>query len=264
MNRCLRTCLDVAFLALYAKAVLGADERFLWRSWGVRDGFAKTYSRTISWSPEGGALVRHGAVGFMSQFDGYEVVPILDPRGSAPPIWEATRRVYQAPQGSLWTATLDALLEYLDGRWIVRYRPPPGRKVLDAVPAGAHVMVLLEDRVLALDPRQNVWREVRSSGTSAIVPFVSMGSGAVSELVITGEHGMARLGRALKGDVWNWQEISGGPEQLTDFDYPMPGKGEVFAQATLRGGRHAVIRWAGSQLQRVYESDATKLRAWRT
>jgi len=34
------------------------DDRILWRSWGVRDGFTETYSYAMSVTPEGNAYVR--------------------------------------------------------------------------------------------------------------------------------------------------------------------------------------------------------------
>ena len=47
----------LAFLALWAGAgLLHADDRFLWRSWGVRDGFTETYSFAVSMTPRGQRL----------------------------------------------------------------------------------------------------------------------------------------------------------------------------------------------------------------
>ena len=128
----------LAFLALGAGAgLLQADDRFLWRSWGVRDGFTESYSFALSMTPQGSAYIRHGAVLTMSAFDGYSVTRIPEPRGNAQHSWPSTRRVYAAAGGKiLWTASLDALKEYRDGKWTVRYTPPAGRRVLAAVPAG--------------------------------------------------------------------------------------------------------------------------------
>ena len=59
--------------------MLPADDRFLWRSWGVRDGLTETYSYALSRAPGGNAYVRHGAVLSMSLFDGYAVTRIPGP-----------------------------------------------------------------------------------------------------------------------------------------------------------------------------------------
>src|SRR5260370_41720450 len=117
----------LALLTLGAgTGMLHADDRFLWRSWGMRDGFAETYSYAVSMTPGAGAYFRHGAVTSMSQFDGYGITRIPDPRGHAQPDWPSTRRVYAAPGGGLWTTSLDALKEYRDGKWTVRFTPPAG------------------------------------------------------------------------------------------------------------------------------------------
>ena len=114
----------LAFLALGAGAgLLQADDRMLWRSWGVRDGF-RSLTRFYK-HDTAGAYIRHGAVPTMSAFDGYGVTRIPDPRGDTQHSWPSTRRVYAAAEGkTLWTASLDALKEYRDGKWTVRYTPP--------------------------------------------------------------------------------------------------------------------------------------------
>ncbi len=100
--------------------MLHADDRYLWRSWGVRDGLAETYSYRVSMTPGGGAYFRHGAVGSMSLFDGYSITRIPDPRGNAQPDWPSTKRVYAATDGALWTTSLYALKEFRNGKGSVR------------------------------------------------------------------------------------------------------------------------------------------------
>jgi len=78
------TLVFLAFLPIGAGAgVLQADDRFLWRSWGVRDGFTESYSFAISMTPQGGAYIRYGVVPTMSVYDGYGISRIPDPRGDA-------------------------------------------------------------------------------------------------------------------------------------------------------------------------------------
>ena len=265
MNQRVPAGMLLAFLTLWAGAGrLHADDRFLWRSWGVRDGLSETYSRAVSVMPDGRVYIRHGAIGSMSLFDGYRVSPIPEPRGNAQPYWPATKRVYAAPGGILWTATLDALKEYRDGKWTVRYTPPAGRHVLAAVPVGRRVMVLLEDGLREFDPEHQSWREIRTAQNSKIAPFLAMCPGSTDELYVTGEHGLAKLRAAPGGGSVEWREVNGDPYLLSQFNYPMPGTGELFAQGVSSHTKQRVIvRWSGAGLESLYSAAAENLRAWR-
>ena len=265
MKKRIQIGLLLAFLTLWAGAgMLRADDRWLWRSWGVRDGLSETYSYTMSMMPDGSVYIRHGAVPSMSVFDGYGVTRIPEPRGNTRPDWPSTKRVYAAPGGTLWTTSLDALREYRDGKWTVRYTPPAGRRVLAAVPAGRRVMVLMEDGLREFDPRHESWREIRTAENSKIAPFVTMCPGSADELYITGEHGLAKLHISSEGGVFEWLEVNSDAYRLTHFDYPLPGTGELFAQGiSSRGKRRVIVRWAGSELESVYAAEADNLRGWR-
>jgi signal transduction histidine kinase/CheY-like chemotaxis protein len=255
----------LAFLALAAgTGMLHADDRYLWSSWGVRDGLAETYSYAISMTAGGSAYVRHGAVSSMSVFDGYGITRIPDPRGSAQPDWPSTKRVYAASDGALWTTSLYALKEFRNGKGAVRFRPPAGRHVLAAVPVGRRVMVLMEDGLREFDPERESWRDIRTAENSKIAPFREMCPGAADELYITGEHGLARLQVLPDGGAFEWAEINSGPSGLTHFDYPLPGAGELFAQGiSARDKRRVVVRWAGPGLETVYAAAEQNLRGWR-
>src|ERR1039457_1381847 len=242
MNQRVPAGMLLAFLTLWAGAGrLHADDRFLWRSWGVRDGLSETYSRAVSVMPDGRVYIRHGAIGSMSLFDGYRVSPIPEPRGNAQPSWPATQRVYAAPGGILWTATLDALKEYRDGKWTVRYTPPAGRHVLAAVPVGRRVMVLLEDGLREFDPEHQSWREIRTAKNSKIAPFREIVPGSADELYVTGEHGLAKLHMADGGAPFEWLGVNSGAQRLSHFDYPLPATGELFAQGLSSAGKRHVI-----------------------
>ena len=254
-----------ALLTLCAgPGMLDADDRFLWRSWGVSDGFTETYSFAVSMRPHGSAYVRHGSVLSMSLYDGYGVTRIQDPRGNAQPDWPSTKRVYAAPSGSLWTTSLDALKEYRDGKWTVRFTPPAGHRVLAAVPAGRRVMVLMEDGVREFDPEYQNWREIRKAENSKIAPFLEMCPGAPDELYITGEHGLAKLRILRDGGGFEWREVNSDEYGLSHFDFPLPGTGELFARGiSSRDKRHVVIRWSGAGLESVYAASSDNLRGWR-
>ena len=243
---------------------LRADDRFMWRYWGVRDGFAETYAYNLSVAPGGNAYVRHGSVSSMSVFDGYGVTRIPDPRGSAPMDFLSMRRVYAGAAGALWTTSSTGLQEYRDGKWTVRYTPPAGRRLLAAVPAGRRVMVLLEDGVREFDPDRGSWRDIRAADNTRIAPFLTMCPGSAGELYITGEHGLAKLHISRDGGAFEWREVDSGPSGLTHFDRPLPGIGELFAQGiSARDKRHVIVRWAGTGLEAVYSSEQDDLRGWR-
>ena len=255
----------LAFLVLWAAGVgmLHADDRFLWRSWNVRDGFTETYSYAVSRRPEGSAYVRHGAVSSMSLFDGYAVTRIPEPHGDAQPYWPSTKRVYAATGGSLWTTSLDALKEYRNGEWTVRYRPPAGHPVLAAVPVGRRVILLMEDGLREFDPEHQNWREIRTAQDSKIAPFLEMCPGSAGELYVTGEHGLAKLRISSEGGAFEWHEINSDMYHLTHFEYPLPGSGVLFAQGTSsRDKRHVIVRWSGTELESVYAAAADNLRGW--
>jgi signal transduction histidine kinase/CheY-like chemotaxis protein/streptogramin lyase len=255
----------LAFLSLWAGAgILHADDRFLWRSWGVREGLAETYSYAVSIAPGGSAYIRHGSVLSMSVFDGYGITRIPDPRGSAQVDFPSTKRVYAGAAGTLWTTSLDALLEYRDGKWTVRYTPPAGRQVLAAVPAGRRVMVLLQDGLREFDPDQRRLRDIRTGENSRIAPFLAMCPGAAGELYITGEHGLAKVHIPPDGGAFEWLEVDSGANRITHFEHPLPGTGELFAQGiSAPGKRRVIVRWSGAGLESVYAAQADNLLGWR-
>jgi hypothetical protein len=175
MKKPIQIKMILTFLTLGAgTGILYADERLLWRSWGVRDGLTETYSRAVSVTPGGSSYIRHGAVLSMSLFDGYGITRISEPRGNAQPYWPSTKRAYSLPGGTLWTSSLDALLEFRNGKWMVRYTAPAGLHVLAAVPGGRHVMVLMEDGLREFDPEHQSWRIIRIAENSRRWVFTSL------------------------------------------------------------------------------------------
>lgn len=259
----------MACLAVAAGVVqLRAEDRFAWRSWGVREGLTETYSFALSVTPGQGAFIRHGAVPSMSVFDGIGVTRLPDPRGGGQPDWPSTRRVYPAPSGTPagtpWTSTPKALLQYKEGKWRVRYTAPAGQQLMAAVPAGRRVLVLLDDSLREFDPESGTWRELRSVRNSRVGPFRGMCSGGVGEWYITAEQGLARLRLERDGGAFEWTEINSRASGLRSFNYPIAGSGEVFAQATsARDPRRVIVRWSGGELEVVYAAQSDNLRGWR-
>jgi ligand-binding sensor domain-containing protein len=64
--------------------------------------------------------------------------------------------------------------------------------------------------------------------------------------------------------AFEWHEINGQAYRLSHFDYPMPGTGELFANAVSSlDKRHVIVRWSGTRLETVYAARADQLRGWR-
>ena len=256
----------LAFLVLWAAGVgmLHADDRFLWRSWGVRDGFTETYSYAVSRTPEGSAYVRHGAVSSMSLFDGYGVTRIPEPHGNAQPYWPSTKRVYAATGGSLWTTSLDALKEYRDGEWTVRYTasgrsPRAGRRAGRTAGDGAHGRRTAGVRPgaskLARNPYGAGFQNCAFPGNVSGFRRTNCTSRANTGWRSCVFRAKAALSSGMKSTATSYR--------LTHFDYPLPGSGELFAQGiSSRDKRRVIVRWSGTGLESVYAAAADNLRGW--
>jgi signal transduction histidine kinase/CheY-like chemotaxis protein len=254
----------LAALILCCIATVHAEDRFMWRSWGVRDGFSETYSFAVSKTQGESAYFRHGAVLSMSSFDGYTVTNLPEPRGSSQPDWSATKRVYAGTDGTLWTSTFDELKEYRGGKWTVKFKAPAGHRLLAAVPSGRRVIVLLDDGLWEVDSGQERWWEIRSAANSSIRPYLSMCPGPANEIYITGEHGLAKLRVPRANGPFEWNEVNSLSDSLVHLVYPLPGDQELFAQGlSSTNKQHVIVRWADKKLQVVYASQANNLRGWR-
>jgi signal transduction histidine kinase/CheY-like chemotaxis protein len=244
---------------------LRADDQVLWRTWGVREGFAETYTYRLSVAANGDAYARHGAVRSMSIFDGYSVARIADPRRNTQPDWPSETRTYSCPGCTPWVISEGELRQFKDGQWSTRFTPPAGEKLVGAVPFGRHVVVISNVWLREYDTEGGTWKEIQPGQHSKIGPFLDMASLTPQEIWITGERGLARLQTSHDGGPYEWTEIVSGSAGFSHFDSPEPGaSGELFAQGVSAGnGRKAIVRWAGSLLESVYKSNDDSLRGWR-
>jgi signal transduction histidine kinase/CheY-like chemotaxis protein len=248
---------------LAASLGLHADDRFLWRTWGVKDGFVETYASAIAVSPNGYAYARHGTVGTMSIFDGYRVTRIPDPSGVRR--WVARERVQCDSRGSLWAVSDGVLKEFKEGAWIAHRSFPPGQRVVAAIPRGNRVLVLMADGLQEYDPVSNGWREIASGMPNRVGPFLTAASANSRDIWLAGEHGLARVSASAEGGPYRWVETAADPDGLSHFDDMEPGNdGELFVQATSpRRGRKTIVRWDGNSLQSIYSASTDTLRGWR-
>jgi ligand-binding sensor domain-containing protein len=199
----------------------------------------------------------------MNVLDGYGMTDLPEPRKASQPYWPAEARVYADLRGSPWTVSEGALKEFRDGAWRSRYKAGPGETLLAAIPIRGRTLVLFADRLREFDPDRNTWRDVKSARDTGIAPFLTMATCERDVVWLTGERGLARIEPKLESS-YSWTEISGEPQGLRGFIYPLPGSArELFAQARTASGFRMIVRWSGSRLEPVYTAATDGLRGWR-
>ncbi len=239
------------------------DDSLLWRSWGVRDGFAETYTYRVTVAPDGKVYARHGAVRLMSVFDGYSVTRLPEPRRSNMPNFTSESRVYTCQGCTPWVVTEGELRQFWRGKWLTQYRSPSGERLLGAIPTGAHVVVLNEAGVREFDSGTQSWREIEPASQSRIRPFLGIVPASAHEIWITGQNGVARLSLAQDGGPYHWSEIAGS-SGLHQFDKPQPGaEGELFVQARTHSGNRAIVRCTATGMEPLYTGMSEDLMGWR-
>jgi len=263
MNRPKSGRLLVGAIVVFSSASpLVADDPVGWRFWGVRDGFAETYTYRLSLAPQGDLYARHGSVRAMSVFDGYEVKLIPDPRSVIQPDWSIETRVYACPGCDPWVISEGHLRQFHDGHWEAHDLPGPGQSPVEVVPIGRSVIVIFPDNIQEYIPSARRWRRIQDLRTSHIGRALSAVAAAAGEIWVAGDEGLGCLNVTNSG-ASEWAAIGTAP-RFTRFHFVEPGiKGEVFAQAVSRNGLRSIVRWDGKLLEEVYSSPEDSLRGWR-
>ena len=244
--------------------LLQGDDQGLWRTWGVRDGFAETYTYRLSVTSNGVAYARHGAVRSMSVFDGYGVIQIREPRRQTQPYLPLLTRTYTCPGCTTWVVSEGELREFTDGQWISRYSPPANEKLVGAFPTGQKVVVIAESSFRQYDRANMTCEEISVGKPSKIAPFRNVTSVTPEEIWVAGNHGLGCLRIARDGGPYEWTEIVSDGAGFSHFDLPEPGApGELFVEGLRRNGLKTIVRWANSTLESVYDSTDDNLRGWR-
>ena len=252
----------VAFVVCVLAPAMAAQDHGSWRFWTRSDGLQETFSYSLGLGADGSVTVRHGAVSFMSVLDGRGVVRIPEPYPTVRVNGVTRGRATLGANGSIWAVINGDLMEYRADRWVLRYHPPPGLRLIAAAPAGNRVIVLFSTVLREYDPTGGTWRELRNQDNSRVGGFTAMTARA-PDFWISGERGLARLRVAGYG-VPRWTEISGAGAGLSGFRYPVTGRdGELFAQAKTGAGRMAVALWSARGLEKVYVSPDGAPRGWR-
>jgi signal transduction histidine kinase len=168
-----------------------------WRFFGVADGLAESACTSLSLTPQGKVLVRHGTSSSISELDGYGVNLLPSPDG-------ARGALYESPAGQLWTVLPRGLAEYKEGRWLVHpvqaiadevlapnLRTPPLFPVRQDV-----VLVLLSDQLLQFgceDPAHPKIETLRQAGATPLGRFSGLALARDGGLWVTGARGLAKV-----------------------------------------------------------------------
>ena len=248
-------------LCMFCPAVAAQDQD-LWRFWTRSDGLQETYSYSLGLGEGGSVTIRHGAVPFLSVLDGYGVVRIPEAYPTVRVDAYTRGRATPGANGSTWAAIDGNLMEYRDGRWILRYQTPPGPAPDRGGAGGEPRDRLVLHRAARIRSGQRDVDAWKSPDNTRLGGFTAM-TARGPDFWISGERGLARLRVAEHGPP-EWTEISGAGAGLSDFQYPVAGRdGEVFAQAKAGAGPMAVVRWSAAGLEKVYVSSDGAPRGWR-
>ena len=106
----------IAILASLAALPAEGQRVSDWRVYKMGDGLPESACVSVNLTTQGKVLARHLNETWVSQLDGYSILPFALPEG-------AIGRVYEGPSGQLWTVVPNGLEEYWDGRWV--FHPVP-------------------------------------------------------------------------------------------------------------------------------------------
>jgi signal transduction histidine kinase/ActR/RegA family two-component response regulator len=249
----------LVWLHLRLFAGLDAAAQPAWRFWTVREGLVESYTLSLGASPDGTVWARHGAVGFLSQLDGYSVRQIPEPRLGKEVHWQMTARVYGGPLGDAWTVEDGSLKQYWNQRWLVRARSPPDESMIAAIPMGPRrIWVLFSSKLAQFDAETNLWTILKESSGTLLGSFSGLAPGFGRDVWVTGENGAGRL--ELSG---RWTECDTRAIGLKRIQYPHPAQtGELlFSGVSISDGSNGVARWHGPRVEFLWKSNQ-QIQAW--
>ena len=186
------------------------------RIFKLADGLAESACMSVTVTPQGQVLVRHGGLAGVSELGGYSISILPSPG-------EGNSRIYGSPAGQLWTVSRLGLQEFQEGGWVVHPVPEIAAefrtglpRVLDPVPLfpvkQGQVLFLLPERLLEFDsagaerPGTHLLRLI---GQTRLEKFHSMAPARDGGVWITGAGGLAKVPgplRNLKAEI-QWQEF---------------------------------------------------------
>ncbi len=260
----------IGLFVLLATPGLFAQSQSDWRFWTAKDGLKESYSRKMSLGADGRLWVRHGAVSSISVLDGYKVTAIPEPRLGSTIDWNRLAHIYTGPSGTAWTVENHALMRFDGSVWRNEAKEAPGDTMLAAMPSGAGVLVLFEDRLAFYDPDSHAWSVWKTS--LELGAFSGMVPGFHDDFWITARRGVARLRLYTGLRPASWKQMDTGSLGMVDNNEPLPSASgdEMLFEGRLAGtsSRRAVARWfdvdaAAPQVEIVRTATTDNLRGWR-
>jgi len=261
----------VLVLLLAAEESVGAQNPPLWRFWEMVDGIKEPYTAAITVSPNGRVWGRHGDVDAMSWLDGYRVHQIPNYRALNKIC--SLSKVSENRSGQLWTLDQRGLRQYRDGQWVLRpireiaETPQDERGATFVALEDARVLVLLPDRLIEYDAAAGATRLVKKAAEAGLGRFIHLTAARDSGAWVTGNRGLAKLGRAAgaAGSQPEWNTYSVERLGLRDLQEPFEGdQGELFAVGvSAPTGKKVLVRFDGRRWQSLYAGSEETLRGWR-
>lgn len=174
-----------------------------WRVYKLADGLPESACLSVTISSQGKVLARHLNLLLVSELDGFSV--------SNKPLPEIGKgRVYQSPNGQLWTVVPDGLREFKDGAWIPHPVPeiaaePHISTLIDPVPLypikQGLVAFLLADRLLLFNsagPAPPHTQVLRLAKETRLGQFTGMTPSKDGGLWVSGTLGLAKIPGPLR------------------------------------------------------------------
>lgn len=207
--------LSVSMLTLALASAAWAQKASNWRVYKLADHLPESACISVTVSPQGKVLVRHFAVPFVSELDGYNVRTMPSPG-------VGRSRVYQSPGGQLWEVVPNGLQEFSEGDWVFHHvaelegETHTGfSRVIDPIPLWpvrqGLVLLLLPDRLLEYnceDPQHPQIRLLRQASQTRVGAFSAFTPARDGGFWISAERGLAKVPgpvRNIKPES-EWQE----------------------------------------------------------
>ncbi len=245
---------------------LRADHFLAWRSWQARDGLAESYSRSISFTPDGTGIVAHGEVQALTRLDGYSVQRIHTVMSGG--------NVVAGVAGEVWQMKDQHVRLWRKDRWTVaRIQELSGLRAdeldgigLFAVDVG-RVLVLRPDSLLLFDIESRSTIPILTAHEGGIGRFRLLRPASGNGAWITGDSGVIRLSEAQTQGrrAEPYAKFDARPAGISGLYASIEGHGGelLLAGRCEKSGNHLAVRLHRGKWSRLYESPSNSLDVWR-
>ena len=273
-------------VALASGTLASADDFASWRLWGHADGVTDGYTPSMTRSPAGKLITRHGGVSPLTIIDGYSAVTVPDPISFG--------RTYQDARGDLYT---------FDSHGIVIFRQSAGQKHWSSIPipkfaefdlfnafrgverrysglegfgvdrriaaipiAPGRLVILLPDQLLEWTDGTPDLRVIGETSHAGIGQFVDLQpkdeTSSANSLWVSGEHGVGILSWS-RGE-YSWHQLPPLPPGLTRPLFPavVAGSDSFIASTSGADGKSNIVQNTPDGWKVVYAARQPRARAW--